>query len=119
MDGIPRVICVLLYSDSTDIEASCAKLRRSLDATFGDKSPDEKHNYGADNGTNEPGTLSGLVPSKRTPEITGNDRSDHAKNRRHDETGRFVIAWHDEFRNHARNKPNNDRQHHTHGKLSD
>src|SRR6476661_7536595 len=89
----------------------------SLYSPLRDESPDTENDNGADDGTDEPGTLAGRIPSKRLPEIARNERSNDAENCRQHETRGFVAARHDELSDHAGDKPNDDRPDNTHSLL--
>src|SRR5262245_19051232 len=88
-----------------------------LCAPLGDDSPDEENDESADDGADEPRTLTGRIPPERLPEIARNDCSHDAEDCRQHETRGLVAARHDELSDHASDKPNDDRPDDTHRLL--
>src|SRR5215471_5387629 len=84
---------------------------------MGNQAPNRQHDYGADGRRDEARALIGSVPAQHSPEIRGQERTHDPENGRQDKSARFVLAGHDEFRNHACDKADNDDPKDTHGIL--
>src|SRR5215471_10363225 len=84
---------------------------------MGNQAPNRQHDYGADGRRDEARALIGSVPAQHPPEIRGQECTHDPENGREDKSARFVLAGHDEFRNHACDKADNDDPKDTHGIL--
>src|SRR4029079_8591392 len=66
-----------------------------------EEAPHHQHNDGADHGTDQPGTLVGVVPAERLAEIGRDEGAGDAERRGEDEARRLVGAGGQEFRDDA------------------
>jgi len=88
-----------------------------------EEAPHHQHNDGADHGTDQPGTLVGVVPAERLAEIGRDEGAGDAERRGEDEARRLVGAGVQEFRDDAGNEADDDEPENTHlspplGRLS-
>src|SRR4029453_2642634 len=75
---------------------------------FGEEAVDEEHDDRPRDRADESGAFACLVPVERLPEIGGDEGADDAQDGGQDEARRLVTAGHDELRNDADNKADDD-----------
>src|SRR5690242_9719342 len=56
----------------------------------GEHPPDYKHDDGAHDGSDEPGTLAGMIPADRLSQESGDECTRNSEQRRQDKAGRLV-----------------------------
>src|SRR5204863_3168048 len=74
----------------------------------GDEAPNEQDNHRAHDGSDEPGSLIGAVPADCLPQIGRDKGSGYSEQRCQNKSGRLVVSGRDEFRDHARDKSDDD-----------
>src|SRR5882757_10815391 len=83
-----------------------------------DQPPDDKHYDRANDGTYQPGTFAGLVPSDRLPKESGNQCSNYSQRGRQDKAGWFIgSSWMKEPRDQPCHESYDDRPDNTHNAL--
>jgi hypothetical protein len=92
-------------------------LHRPLSAPS-NQAPNDQYDYRAHNRSNEAGSLVCAVPADRLPQISGDKRPDDPEDRGQDEARRLVVSRRDQFRDHTRDKSNDDRPDDTQVDLS-
>src|SRR5690349_16666711 len=93
-------------------------LHRPL-STPSNQAPNDQYDYRAHNRSNEAGSLVCAVPADRLPEISRDKSPDDPENRGEDEAGRLVVSRRDQFRDHTRDKSNDDRPDDMHVSISE
>src|SRR5215213_7674092 len=77
-------------------------------ASARDEAPDREHDGRTDDRADEACAFAGLVPADRLSEVGRHKRAHDPENSRQDKALGLVRAWHDELRDHARDKADDD-----------
>src|SRR5215204_2779950 len=87
-------------------------------AAAGDEAPDRQYNDRSDDRANQTRALIGAIPAQSLTEIGGHECADDAQESCENEPRRLVLAGHEELRNHARDKADDQRPNDAHAACS-